>query len=458
MKHFYLLIFLFLLNTSGIYSQPQTVDFRVNGLNDTQVTLGYYFGDKRYVVDTLKGVDGVFTMHVDTPQKAGLYFLYSENFYFEFMMDTLDFSIVTEAGRGYESVQVEGSEESEIFRLFRVRLEELQRQQKELMAEMRDGTNEDSLKARTKLEEIDEQVEALRRHIKTTYPKSFTASFVGLMQEPEVPPFESIAEQERRARARYNYYKKHYFDHVDLGDPRLLRTPLLHGRVIKYFDQVTPQHPDSINVAIDRLFEEVGNDEELFRYWLVTLFQKYEQSKIMGMDAVTIHLIENYYLSDMADWISADFEKKLREEVAFVKPNLIGRTAPELNVVDTLFRPVYIEQIDEPYLVLYFYDPDCGHCKKATKALKETYDELTGLGAEVLAICTVTDVEKWKAYIRKNDLPWLHAADPYSESRFRVTYNIRSTPKIYVLGQDRKILAKQLEVGQLTEVIERLQQ
>src|SRR5690606_35249631 len=107
---------------------------------------------KRYVVDTLKGVDGVFTMHVDTPQKAGLYFLYSENFYFEFMMDTLDFSIVTEAGRGYESVQVEGSEESEIFRLFRVRLEELQRQQKELMAEMRDGTNEDSLKARTKLE------------------------------------------------------------------------------------------------------------------------------------------------------------------------------------------------------------------------------------------------------------------------------------------------------------------
>lgn len=455
MKEFY--GFLILLASIYAYPQAQKVDFRIQGLNDSLITVGYYFGDKRYVVDTLEKKNGGFTLSSEMPQQTGLYFLYSENFYFEFVMDTTDFSISTQKGSGYEAVAIKGSEENLVFKIFRTRLEGFQSQQQEQLAKLKAGNERDSLQARKSLGLLEEKVRNVRDSIIRVYPQSFTASFVQLMKEPNIPSYDSIPGAQKRAEAQYRYYRKHFLDGVGLDDSRLLRTPLLHDKVIRYLDKIIPQHPDTINQELDRLFNEIGDNEELFRYWLVTLFKKYEQSRIMGMDAVTIHLIEKYYLSEMANWLTDEFEKKLREEVAFVKPNLIGKPAPRLNVVDTLLQPFYIEQVEQPFLVLYFYDPECGHCKKASKALKQEYDKLQGLGAEVLAVCTVTDIEKWKKYIRENDLPWLHVADPYSEGRFRITYNVRSTPKIYVLGPERKILAKQLEVEQLAGLIERMQ-
>lgn len=440
------------------FPQAQTVDFHVTNLKDSIITVGYYFGDKRYVTDTLSGENGKFTLFSEEPLKPGLYFLYSDSYYFEFVMDTVDFGLSAEKEKGYAAVSVKNSEENSIFKVFRTKLEELQKRQKAQISRLTSGNKNDSTQARISLSQLENEMKSLRDSIQNAHPESFTASFIDLMKDVDVPVYDTILNDRKRAQVRYRYYRDHFLKDVDLGDPRLLRTPLLHEKVMKYFDQVIPQHPDTINYELDKLFDRVGNNQELFRYWLVTFFQKYEQSRIMGMDAVTIHLIENYYLSDMANWVTGEFEKKLREEVAFVKPNLIGNSAPALNVVDTLLQPFYLEQVEQPYLVLYFYDPDCGHCKKATKKLKEEYENLTNLGAEILSVCTITDVEKWKKYIRKNQLPWIHVADPYNESRFRVTYNVRSTPKIYVLGPERKIVAKQLEVEQLAELIERMQQ
>lgn len=448
--------FLLLLPLLSLAQEGQRVAFHINGLEDTTAVVGYYFGDKRYVVDTLQGSGGDFYLQAGEQLTSGLYFLYSANYYLEFVMDTTDFTLNAVKGKGYSAITTQGSGENGIFKKFRVRLEQLQRQQQEQMALLKSGSQADSLNARTALDRLDKQVTVLRDSIISDHPGSFTSAFIGLMHDPEIHSYDQIADENARSLARYNWYREHYLDAVALGDPRLLRTPLLHGKVMKYFEQVVPNHPDSLIKEVDRLFREIGENDELFRYWLVTLFQHYEKSNIMGMDAVTIHLIERYYLSGRADWISEEFRKKLREEVAFVKPNLIGKPAPTLQVVDTLLQPVYLEQIEVPYLVLYFYDPDCGHCKKATGALREEYDKLRELDAEVLGVCTVTDVQKWKDYLKKNELPWLHAADPSGDSRFRVTYDIRSTPRIYILGPDRRIIAKHLEVTQLAEVIRKM--
>jgi hypothetical protein len=85
--------------------------------------------------------------------------------------------------------------------------------------------------------------------------------------------------------------------------------------------------------------------------------------------------------------------------------------------------------------------------------LLEAYQKLKSQNVEVLAVCTVTDMEKWKNYVAEQKLDWKNAADPFYKSNFRQEYNVRSTPVIYVLDKDKKIIAKKLDVDQLEEFI-----
>ena len=59
--------------------------------------------------------------------------------------------------------------------------------------------------------------------------------------------------------------------------------------------------------------------------------------------------------------------------------------------------------------------------------------------------------------IRDNDLNWINAADPQLRSNFRAEYNIDSTPKIFVVDNEKKIIAKRLDVDQLEDFIKRHQ-
>ena len=60
-----------------------------------------------------------------------------------------------------------------------------------------------------------------------------------------------------------------------------------------------------------------------------------------------------------------------------------------------------------------------------------------------------TDIPKWKGFIKEFELDWLNYADPHLRSNFRVQYNVRTTPVIYILDKDKKIIAKKLDVEQL---------
>jgi peroxiredoxin len=119
-------------------------------------------------------------------------------------------------------------------------------------------------------------------------------------------------------------------------------------------------------------------------------------------------------------------------------------------------QAIRLSSIESRFIVLYFYDPDCGHCKKTTPKLRSSYPRLKQMDVEVIAACTETNIEKWKDYIRDNKLEWINAADPYLQSNFRADYDIKSTPTVYVLNKDKEIIAKRIGVEQLEDFISRM--
>ena len=252
----------------------------------------------------------------------------------------------------------------------------------------------------------------------------------------------------------YNYNKDHFFDNIDLNDERLIRTPLLYSRLDSFFTNILIQSPDTINKEIDKLIKKCGANYKLFQFVSVYLFNHFRESEIMGHDAVMVKIADDIYLSGKADWVTREFKEDLRKQIDLIRPNLIGKKAE--NIVMDSYKGIFVSlyDVEKDFTVLYFWEPNCGHCQEATPKLKAYYDRPKDYSLEVFAVCTTSDKEKWTKYIEDNKLIWINGWDPKRISHFDYYYNVQSTPTIYVLDKNKKIIAKKLAVEEIGPFID----
>jgi thiol-disulfide isomerase/thioredoxin len=214
------------------------------------------------------------------------------------------------------------------------------------------------------------------------------------------------------------------------------------------------QHPDSINKEIDRIVEKSIGNKKIFQFVAVFLFNHFRESEIMGHDAVVVKLADDIYLSGKADWTTKEWRDNLRKEVDKVRPNLIGVKAHDL-VMNTFNEvTVSLYDIKKDFVILYFWEPNCGHCQEATPKLKAYYDKVRNKGVEVFAVCTQNDRAKWEKYIQDNKIDWINGWDPQRATNYDYYYNVNSTPTIYILDRNKKIIAKKLSVESIESFID----
>jgi thiol-disulfide isomerase/thioredoxin len=438
------------------------ITIQINNIKDTEVYLGYHFGDQKFVKDTARVESGdIIRFTGDEPLSDGIYFIYSASVYFELIANEPKFKLETDTVDFIRHMKVTGSRENEIFNSFQRFMADKQSESKILTDQMQAL---DPQKDEARLQELRTQVLGIRDEIAEYQLKlseenkgTFTSRLLLAMQKPQMPeiPAEEANDPEAKNR-QFFFYKDHYFDNFDLSDPGLLKTPLYQPKLDDYVDNLTFKHPDSIKLSCDYLLSMSEPNQETFRYVLVKLTNKYETSKIMGMEEIFVYLAENYYLTGKAYWADEDLIEKFRTRVNELKPNLIGSIAPDIVLLDSTLNQIQLSNIDSRFVILYFFDPDCSHCKKVTPKLYQLYKQIKVKDVEVLAACTVTDVDKWKKYIRSNDLGWVNGIDPYYRSNFRADYDIKTTPMIYILNKDKEIIGKKLGVDQIKDFIENM--
>ena len=78
------------------------------------------------------------------------------------------------------------------------------------------------------------------------------------------------------------------------------------------------------------------------------------------------------------------------------------------------------------------------------------------MDVEIFGVNTTQEFELWKKFIIDNDLNWINVHDPHGITRFKSKYDIYSTPVVYVLDKDKKIIAKRIGVEQLEEFFKQM--
>ena len=460
------------------YSQKVGYQIKLNidGFDKGELYLGYFYGDKQYLKDTAYvEADGRFYFEGNEKLDPGIYMIVlpPDNKYFQIMINEEEqwISMETKMDALETNMKVNGSEDNVLFYEYlnflsskRPAAEELKKKIKEA-----DEAGDEKKKAKyeAQLKTIDDDVFGYQNNILAKHPKTLTAAIIKANKPLDIPEFEG--EKEETERKRFYWMRDHWFDNVNLSDPRMVRTPFLFQKIKHFMDKMTVQHPDSISIGIDKVLEKAKPAEETFKYYLIHFLNEYAKSKIVGMDAVYVHIAKKYYETGQAPWTDEEQLEKIIENANKLDPLLIGKIAPNIQMEYQDGSPIQLHDFKSPLTVLFFWDPECGHCKKTMPEMVKFAKNYKEKGVAVFAICTrlvtrddegkfsMEEVNKCWKFISEQDMDvFWNSVDPYHRSRYKTIYDIRSTPQIYVLDEDKTILSKRIGSEQLPEILDHI--
>ena len=227
----------------------------------------------------------------------------------------------------------------------------------------------------------------------------------------------------------------------------------LGAKLDEYFVALAGESAAVQNAECDFLISSC-KDSLVRQYVALKIYDHYLNSKIMGDDAVAVHVVEEWFIPGKVK-MKTDLDL-LNAQVfaAFNRHSLIGAKAPLLFLKDASGKEVRLPQTKgDEYSVLYFYDTSCGTCKVETARLKEFAAE-GKYPMKVFAIYTGLDEASWKAY-RESFPEAEHLWDPASSSDMQRKYGILQTPKMFLLDAAGTILGRGLDTPALEMLLAR---
>mgnify|MGYP001024831273 CR=1 FL=1 len=450
-----LFLFLLLITSETMAGKKGCrIAIRLDAAPDSVIYLAHYYDSNIYVDDTVKtDSNGRAVFERDTLLRQGLYKIYlNKDHHFDFLLGADQTMTISNPGFGIEKLQIEDSRESEEFLTYMRWLRPQQLKLAQLDSALKKASPADRDDIMDKIVHVSGEVSNYWKKKSAEYPGTFLAVFLmaNYYEELKVQDIPEPFQQNDSLKwtYEYNYRKNHYFDYFDLTDERFLNTPLLKSKLDTYFDKVLLQLYDSVKPSAYQILKKVESRPLMFRYMASYLLNHMINSRIMGMDALFVDLARDYYLSGKATWADSSTVATVRENVIFLENNLIGMQARNLRMETFDGQPYYLCQPATPYTILLFYEPNCSHCQEfVPKLYDEIYLPFHDKGLEIVAAYTMNNRKEWSDFMEKHHLnEWVNVWDPYHLSRFKIIYDTRTTPSIYLLDKDKKIIAKKFSI------------
>jgi hypothetical protein len=495
------LIALIIFCCSSFYANAQTgyeITIDLKNCNDSLAYLTFYRFDKTLIKDTCTNIkNGRIVFKGKNKLDKGIYSLVSQqkSILFDFFIDddTQKLELKSEMGNNInqELTALNSARENEFFKYLKF-LGDQNRAFMEYKQKTVLSSKNDSLALAKKQKELEQNIVDYEENFIAQHKGSYIADVINLKTEKALKTVPLAPNGQPDNDAAYRYYKKNFWRNVDFKDEAMMRNPFLFSKIKTYFDKVVITHPDSVSVEIDRLLLKTKPESLMYKLLLAHFTYTYETSKIMGFDKVFVHLSDQYFKTGKANGIydDADVVKRIIKRADKMKPLLIGATALDLSMIraedfskmkamgfeeaknsDEMTKVFYknvnevnkmfvkLSDVKAQYTILVFWDVDCGHCQKEIPVLVKACNELIQekKDVKVYSVYMQHEGEKYLKYIADNKLPFMNLYDGAHYNNAIETYDVYSTPVIYVLDKNKVIRAKRIEAANVKTIINALE-
>ncbi|MFK7899804.1 MAG: thioredoxin-like domain-containing protein [Cyclobacteriaceae bacterium] len=440
---------LFLFTLFSFIARAYQIDISIKGVKEDYCKLAFYYSEKQLLHDsTFLDKKGEGSFSGDGLLDRGIYLIVLPNGkYFELLINKdQEFEITTDTVDIVKNMSLKNADpDTDKFLQYVQFLAKKSIEVSNIKSSKKDLTNKEQVKVNL----IEKEIRAYKNNLTSVTSESFAKDIILSTTEITVP--EKLTSKQEK----WHYYNRHYLDNINFANEGMLRTPIFHKKLMHFMDKVNYQIPDSIINATDFIINKAKKNDQVYQYVVSQLTNKYANSKVMGMDKVFHHIGQSYYLDTPAWWADSALTQKIKERVIKLKYNLIGNRAIPFVMADSSGRKYSLYETRAEYTVLFFWSASCGHCKKTAPLLKDLYDQFKEKDVEVIAINIDKKEKEWKSYLKKHDYGWINIADGQNKTNFRTYYNIDSTPIIYLLDNQKKIVAKRIDVDTLEELLSR---
>jgi peroxiredoxin len=441
-------------------AEAPNIQLTVNGLNGGKAYLVGHFADQRFRVDSTDvGPQGQVVFQRTEPYKAGLYFVwFPDKAILQLLLDKdQTLTMNTNLQDPVNTMEVSGNLDNEL--LYKnLKFEAVNSAKFDQIKAQMQGVDPNSPQYKELEAQRDAAMAERKAHLNeifTQHPNTFYTIFKKAGQNPEAKEFYK-ADGTLDTSLQVYTYRSEFWDDVDFSDERLIHTPVIHNKLKRYINELTPQHPDSIRSSASYLVDKTLNAPEYYKFFANWITLQYDplETGLMDPEAVFVHMIQNYFTYDRAFWADSTEVYALQLRAKEMEGSLVGNKAPNVTSTGVDGKTYSIADIQAPYIIVYMYNPTCEHCMEQTPKLVQFYREWKNRGVEVFAIAVDTEDAEWRDYVAKTGMNFINVFDPTNRSIY-AKYYVDHTPEIYVINPQREIIAKNLKVNQIETVINR---
>ena len=220
----------------------------------------------------------------------------------------------------------------------------------------------------------------------------------------------------------------HFWDGIEAFDGPTDDNPILASQLDFYFDKLVAPLPDSITMEIGKLVERTGDNTDLRDFILWHLLEKYRHPEYMTQDQVFVWLYDDYFSQLEIKDLHETNLALIRDKAERLRRLALFNIAPDIRLGDS----ISLQSVESEYTVLFFYDHDCEVCQQEMRDL----DSVCAKHPEITAL-------KIDVNDNRKGLDKIYDA-----------YDIETTPLLYVLDKDKRIIAKKIRARQIPIVLE----
>lgn len=241
-------------------------------------------------------------------------------------------------------------------------------------------------------------------------------------------------------------------ENINFSDSLLKHSPYIPRLIRQYLElpdltavrEIVPV--TTLIQRVDEVCQLTKADEIVYERMLLELKTYFDN---LGNHELVLYLNQEYLIPELSN--NSEKVSEILEENIDLGRLFLGKKAPDIPL-DTVGSARRLHDLQNQFTILVFWDSDCQKCRDFMEGLNAFYQQRTNEGFMVVAMALDVSPEYYYEYVSERGFDWLDITDFSGwDSDVVETYRVMSTPSVFVLDSELRIIDKPKNIGQLQQ-------